>query len=308
MHNLFDLEDEQSNLLSKIQCVPVPWDATCSYRKGARNGPKAILEASDQVDLFELGMLKPHLEGMRMAPERLYLKALNWLAQFNVSKAFQIMNNYVYRSTKSILERKQTPVIVGGDHSVPFGAYRALGEKKQFSIIQIDAHMDLREAYQGFEYSHASIMKNAILKIPNINKLLQIGVRDFCEEEYAFSSMSPKVRTLFYEDIRNGISVDDESLYKDLGENLWLSIDIDGLDPKLCPNTGTPVPGGLEFYDVIEVAKRVIKMGKKIVGFDLVEVSPKKGSIDANVGARLLYKLSCLALVSQGLVEWNEDC
>lgn len=303
MHNLFDLEDDESTIFSKIQCVPVPWDLTCSSSKGTRKGPRAILEASDQVDLYEMGFDEPYSPGMFMRPEKRMLRFWNRAGALFPNLAFKKMNEHVYGTTKYILARDQIPVIVGGDHSVPLGAYEAMSETQPFSIVQIDAHMDLRKAYQGFQFSHASIMRNVIDYIPNVTMISQIGVRDFCEEEYDFMMASDRVQALFYEDIRNKPFVlQGAAICKNLHKNVWLSVDIDGLDPKLCPNTGTPVPGGLEFYDVTDIAKTLVREGKKIVGFDLVEVSPKKGSIDANIGARLLYKLSCITLASQGLV------
>ena len=198
--------------------------------------------------------------------------------------------------------------LVGGDHSIPLGYLRALPNfYARFGVLQIDAHADLRKAYQGFTYSHASIMYNA-LKIPAVNALVQVGIRDLCEEENeVIRRARGRVVTFFDEDIKSamysGRTWDNvcDKIIEALPENVYISFDIDGLDPKLCPGTGTPVPGGLEFYQVIHLLKRLAVAGKRIIGFDLNEVAPSKDNDwDANVGARMLYQLCNWMGVSRG--------
>jgi len=173
--------------------------------------------------------------------------------------------------------------------------------------------MDLRDSYQGFKNSHASIMRNALNQVPGIEKLVQIGIRDFCEEELEFArSQNGRVIQFFDHDLqyqkqegRNFSSIADD-IISHLPANVWISFDIDGLDPKYCPNTGTPVPGGLDFFEAISLFKKIAHSGRRIVGFDLVEVAPSKDSTnewDANVGARLLYKLSGWTLFSCGILK-----
>lgn len=309
--NIFDLEDEFSNENSTMQFIPVPWEASTSYRCGTIEGPSAIFESSAQIDLFDLDVVDPYKCGMFMDEEELTIRQLSSTARrTKLDKHFKKMHDYVQKLTNEKLEKDQIPVIVGGDHSVPFGAWTAIDD--QFGILQIDAHMDLRNGYQGFTYSHASIMHNALTKIPNISNLTQIGIRDFCKEEHEFAK-EHEVQTCFDSEIQeakiNGGNLNNifRQATRHLPDKVWISFDIDGLDPSLCPNTGTPVPGGLGLNEALYIIKK-IALSRKIIGFDLVEVAPdpENKSIDANVAMRLLYKISAYVLASQGLAKWRE--
>jgi agmatinase len=181
---------------------------------------------------------------------------------------------------------------------------QALAEKNpSFGILHIDAHADLRQAYEGFEYSHASIMFNAI-KLPQISHLVQVGIRDYCEAEVNLITNEPRIYTFFDREIKHSQfegkswSAICDSIIETLPEKVYLSFDIDGLDPKLCPNTGTPVPGGLELEQSIFLVEKLVKSGRTIIGFDLNEVAPGNNEWDANVGARLLYRLANMCLIS----------
>jgi agmatinase len=186
--------------------------------------------------------------------------------------------------------------LVGGDHSVPLGYLEALGEKhNNFGILQIDAHHDLRKSYEGFHFSHASIFFNA-LKINSVSKLVQVGIRDYCDEEVEIVQNEPGRITVFYdqqikENQFNGLTWKEQcdSIIQELPDEVYISFDIDGLDPKLCPGTGTPVPGGLDFFEINFLLKKLVESGRKIIGFDVCEVGQHVW--DANVGARILYKL-----------------
>jgi len=181
------------------------------------------------------------------------------------------------------------------------GYLKALAQTHEsFGILQIDAHMDLREAYEGFTYSHASIFYNA-LKLPQVEQLVQVGIRDFCDEELNLVNNSDgRVKVFYDHDIKdsafNGIQWDSycEEIIDELPDKVYLSFDIDGLDPKLCPNTGTPVPGGLSFREAIYLIKKVVESGRTIIGADLCEVAGQGHSWDGNVGARILYKMAGL--------------
>ena len=174
-------------------------------------------------------------------------------------------------------------------------------------ILHFDAHADMRQAYEGFEHSHASIMYNLISKT-DLTRLVQVGIRDFCAEELNFIQENPvKITTFFdsdiYEQRMNGRTWHEicEQIIKNLPLEVYISFDIDGLDPRFCPHTGTPVPGGLDFQEALYLIKKIARSGRKIVGFDLNEVSPgipgtatdhdTFAEWDANVAARLLYKL-----------------
>jgi agmatinase len=185
---------------------------------------------------------------------------------------------------------------------------QALAEKfGEFSVLQIDAHADLRNAYEGFEFSHASIMFNA-LKIKEVKKLVQVGIRDYCEEELnLINNSNGRIKTFFDRDIKYAQYTGDSwdricnRIINELPENIYLSFDIDGLDPKLCPNTGTPVAGGFEAEQVLFLLEKIVKSGRKIIAFDLNEVAPgpEGNDWDANVAARLIYRITNLVALSQ---------
>jgi len=222
-----------------------------------------------------------------------------------VNEGGYFLNNWVYHQTRELLEKGKLVALLGGDHSTPLGYMKAIGEKHgEFGIIQIDAHCDLREGYEGFVYSHASIMYNALKEVPQLQKLVQVGIRDYSEGEHEFIQQNTdRVKTYFDADIRQrqyeGESfrqVVDE-IVSQLPQKVYISFDIDGLDPKLCPNTGTPVQGGFETEQVFYIFKKIQQSGRQIIGFDLSEVSTSENYWDANVGARVLFKL-CNMLVA----------
>ena len=315
--------------------LPVPWEATTSYGAGTSKGPRAILEASRQVDLYDYDVLKPYEPGMYMLRESPKVRAWNKKAKKaaqaiidvggdigtsaklksslkQVNELSEQLNRYVYSETKRIMKAGKIAGIIGGDHSVPLGALRAVAESTpSFGVLHFDAHSDTRDAFEGFKFSHASIMRNVLETIPQVKKLVQVGIRDFCEEEFEYlKSEKSRAQVFFDRDLAKrkfeGHSFWDtcRDIVSALPGEVWVSFDIDGLDPRFCPHTGTPVPGGLDFNEAIQIIWMVAHSGKKIIGFDLNEVSPdlknKQDEWDANVGARLLYKLSALTLASQG--------
>jgi agmatinase len=217
------------------------------------------------------------------------------------------MNDWVEARCGYWLDEGKLVGLVGGDHSTPLGYFRALAKRhKKFGILHIDAHMDLRLAYEGFTYSHASIMHNA-LGLKELGTVVQVGIRDFCAQENdVIVREKGRVKVVRSADIRrqqfDGITWREQcdAIIAALPEAVHISFDIDGLDPALCPNTGTPVPGGLAFEEATYLLSQLAASGKRIIGFDLVEVSPGKvGDWDANVGARLLWHL-CGVLAKAG--------
>ena len=238
------------------------------------------------------------------------------------------LNQYVQKNISSFLKAGKIPALIGGDHSTPFGAFKAAADTySNFGILHFDAHSDTRNAYMGFEHSHASIMYNAATKIPQISKFVQVGIRDFCEDEFQFTSSQKNRFHVFYDrDIgmkkMSGDSFDKiaDEMIAHLPENVWVSFDIDGLDPRFCPHTGTPVPGGLDYPEAIQILRKLAKSGKKIIGFDVVEVAPTldaegkaievlqaSDEWDANVGMRLIYKIAAFALASNGICKWTQQ-
>ncbi|MBX2961623.1 MAG: agmatinase family protein [Cyclobacteriaceae bacterium] len=317
---------------SEVVLIPVPWEVTVSYGSGTANGPKAIFDASFQIDLFDakiqdawkmgiaLDKIPAAIKGksnrlrkkteayitlLEQGKDASSNKRMKAIAQ-GINKASRELNAYVKNKTSHFLAKNKTVGLVGGDHSTPLGFMQALSEQHtSFGVLQIDAHADLRNAYEGFEFSHASIMYNA-LKINSISKLVQVGIRDYCEEEVDVINKKPdRIITYFDRDIKRRMYEGEtwkkicDEIVKQLPEKVYLSFDIDGLDPKLCPNTGTPVAGGFEVEQTLYLIERVVESGKTIIGFDLNEVSPGKDEWDANVGARLLYRITLQVARSQ---------
>lgn len=315
---------------AELVIIPVPWEVTVSYHAGTAKGPQAIMDASAQVDLsmreipdaWKLGIAQLPFpqdlydESARMRELSLkHIRAVELGEKVEagnpivvkINEASENLNIYVKSTTQKWLKQNKLVGLVGGDHSTPLGFLRALSERHdRFGILQIDAHADLRKNYEGFTYSHASIMFNA-LKLPSVGRLVQVGIRDYCDEELAVIDRSMgRVKTYFDQQLKDMMfegqswsSICDQ-IIQDLPEYVYISFDIDGLNPKLCPSTGTPVPGGLEFEQVIHLIKKLVKANKKMIGFDLNEVAPGHDDWDANVGARLLYQLCNWMAVSQG--------
>ncbi len=308
-----------------VVVIPIPWDVTVSYGAGTANGPAAILEASSQID-YEIPGVKEAWKlkvAMDEIPEvwqslgkSLRSKAedyIEWLESGSdeamasemqgvvaeINRQCEQLMTYVQQETAYWHSQGKQTILLGGDHSTPLGHIRAIAQKEQeIGVLQIDAHADLRKAYEGFTYSHASVMYN-VLQLKEVSKLVQVGVRDYCEEELdLITSSNGRVVTFFDQDVKEaqyqGMTWHDQCLeiVEQLPQKVYISFDIDGLDPKLCPNTGTPVPGGFELEQVNYLFKLVKESGRIIVGADLNEVSPTSNEWDANVGARALYRLT----------------
>lgn len=310
-----------------VVLLPVPFHATASYGAGTVDGPAAILAASRQVDLFDVQTGRPYEAGIHMLPEdpglrRAALEARELahpllakggaepgdediLAQVDAAGA--MVESKVYTGVREILERGALPGVVGGDHSVVQGGIRAvLEEYPEAGLLQIDAHADLRVAYEGFRFSHASIMDN-VLQATGLQRLVQVGIRDLSESEMRRGAEDPRIvqhlDMVWRQRLARGetfAGLCDEAVAA-LPEEVYVSFDIDGLDPALCPHTGTPVPGGLGFAECCILLQAVVDAGRRIVGFDLNEVAPGPAGDewDGNVGARVLYKLCGFALLSQ---------
>ena len=315
-----------------IVLIPVPWEATTSYGGGTSDGPNAIIGASHQLDLDDGYFGKVYRVGLAMVEESKEIRDLNGVARAAaervmaglsngtadvndlvfVNGASATVNDWVYKTTKSWLDKNKLVGIVGGDHSVPFGAIKALGEKypEGFGILHIDAHHDLRVAYEGFEHSHASIHYNVLENIPAVNKIVQVAIRDYSAEEKKYMQDLGSRGAVFYQSAIFRRKAEGESfasicksIVAELPVKVYISFDIDGFDPVCCPNTGTPVPGGLSFEEGVYLLEKLAESGKQVIGFDLCEVAPSEGSEwDANVGCRVLYKLCGAMLRSQKVI------
>lgn len=314
---------------SEIVLVSVPWDVTTSYKPGAHLGPKAIKEASVQLDFYDFDVAEAWKIKIGTLPADKEIEKLNKkLRPFaqrvishleeggsevdagiledvaEVNKGSERINQKVFEFCMHWLQNGKKVGLVGGDHSVPFGYVKALSQiHSSFGILHIDAHADLREAYEGFEHSHASIMFN-LLQNKAVEKLVQLAIRDVSAPEMELAANHPKIAqfsdALLQQNAFRGIYWHDQcqQIVSCLPPKVYISFDIDGLEPGLCPNTGTPVAGGLTFNQAVYVVKTLVESGREIIGFDLNEVAPGTTDWDANVGARILLKLINLTIKS----------
>ena len=310
--------------------VEAPFAATTSYGGGAERGPAAIFEASKQVDLFDIDTGRPYEDGIAwLDDDGGALRALHNEARPLAQQVIEVggivdghtelehaltrvnvaslrANEIIYQRVKSQIEAKKAVFLVGGDHSTPYGAIAAHAEHyADFGILHIDAHADLRKAFEGFTHSHASIFYNVMNDCGGVQKLVQVGIRDFCDDEFQLiESSNGRIITHFDSALSEAAFAGEswneicERIVGMLPKNIYVSIDIDGLDPALCPNTGTPVPGGLSFQQLNHLL-RVLSKKHVIVGGDVNEVVPGDDEWDANVGARVLYKLIGWSRVSK---------
>lgn len=330
-NNIFGLPTNEDD--ARLVILPVPWEVTVSYGAGTARAPEAIFKASLQVDLFDPEFPDAWKQGfyMRSSDKKILMKSdylrkeaelyIDYISkgddvdanQFmcktlkEVNEGSVFMNNWVYEQTKALLDKGKLVGLVGGDHSTPLGFMKAIADTHgDFGILQVDAHFDLRKAYEGFNYSHASVMYNALAEIPQLQRLVQAGIRDFGSDEWEYVKNSNyRVITYFDKEIRNRQFEGQtwkfiaEEIVSKLPEKVFISFDIDGLDRKLCPFTGTPVPGGFELEQVFYLFSKVLQSGRRLVGFDLNEVGIGGDTDwDANVGARALYKLCNLLVTS----------
>lgn len=309
--NIFGIHSKLQD--APVVLIPVPWEVTTSYGDGTSQGPAIVERASHQVDLWDSTFkniveqkgvfMFEELKDIRALNDKLKPKALDAVAEVNT--ASDKVNEMVYKKAKENLAAGKVVGVVGGDHSCPIGLIKALSEKfgTQYAVLHFDAHADLRKSYQGFNHSHASIMYNVMNFSGSPQKLVQVGIRDFCEEELERIQKSEgKIKTFFDDQIKERqftgstwAKICDE-IISELPENIYISFDIDGLEPTLCPSTGTPVVGGLTFSEFNFLFKKINEHKKRVIGFDLCEVAGTEW--DANVGARVLFKLCGLALAT----------
>jgi agmatinase len=321
--NLYGLpfDAESANLI----VFGVPWEVTVSYGAGTAHGPQQVLDASGQLDLYDGDNPIGWRQGIFMHPIPADILANNatyrtraqaiihrleqggvltdtpdltaTLAEVN--QVCESVNHWLFDQCVRAIGQGKKVAVIGGDHSAPLGYFRALATKyPDFGILHIDAHADLRDAYEGFAYSHASIMFNA-MQIPEITKLVQVGLRDICQDEVDLIDQSDRRIIAHYDSVLKQAQYSGESwvslcqkMIEPLPQQVYISFDVDGLDPKLCPATGTPVPGGLELEQTFCLFRELVKSGREIIGFDLCEVG--NAEWDGNVGARIIYKLANL--------------
>ena len=308
----------------------VPWEVTVSYGAGTANGPQRVLDASYQLDLFDFDNPDGWKQGIFMVEipqdilekneyyRTLAAKIIKRLEQgkpvtdtpdltpvlTEVNQACQQVNQWLFEQCFEAINHGKRVAVIGGDHSSPLGYFQALATRyTNYGILHIDAHADLRDAYEGFEFSHASIMFNA-MKLPQISRLVQVGLRDISHDEVLLINQSNGRIVAYYDPaikqkLYSGTTWIDlcREIISHLPEYVYISFDVDGLDPKFCASTGTPVPGGLELEQAYMLFRELINSDRKIIGFDLCEVGDAEW--DGNVGARIVYKLANLMDLSQ---------
>jgi len=326
----FPFTEEEARLV----LLSVPWDVTASYGGGAAFGPDAIIEASTQLDFYDpvspgewrKGIATVGIDySVQDRSSRLRSDARKVMESLQkggimfedylmprrverVNTASAELNEEVYAACAARLDAGKTVGLVGGDHSSPLGLIRALAEREEgMGILHLDAHCDLREAYEGFTYSHASIMYNVLREAPGVARIVQVGQRDYSARECELASGDGRIE--LFDDWklcgwrfggRPWSAICDEIVER-LPRKVYVSFDVDVLSVENCPSTGTPVTGGLTFNEAVWLIDRVVASGRSIVGFDLCEVAPgREGSVDAGTGARILFKLCGLALKSGG--------
>lgn len=258
---------------AEFSVLPVGYDKTASYAKGTNEGPAKILEASNQIDFYDLELRSDVTKWLKVET----------LADVGSNKLdAERMNDKVYETVRGILSRGKTPVMLGGEHSISFGAVKAVQERyPKLSVLHIDAHFDFRDEYEGSRYNHACVMR----RVSELGiKPVQAGIRSGCPEEVEFSRKLGN--TVFYE---NNYSLD--HILGGLGEEVYISFDIDGIDPSIVPGTGTPEPGGLDWFQALEIVRETCK-AKNVVGFDCVEVAPIPHENRSEfIAAKLVYKM-----------------
>lgn len=306
--------------------IPAGFEATVSYGAGTERGPRAILHASAQLDLLDRRFGPVADRGIDMLDEDPELARLGALARplvrplhdagdraspkpdeaARIDAISRLALDRIAARIRDVLDAGALPALLGGEHAITLAAVEALAPRAApFGLLQVDAHMDLRHAYQGLRHSHASVMRRALEVDGAVSRLVQVGIRDVAAEEVDHAAaMGDRVHTRYADDLWDALADGRtwnelcREIIEPLPERVYVSFDIDGLEPSLCPGTGTPVPGGLSFAQASILLDRLARSGRRIIGVDLVEVAPQDGDGEwnANVGARVLYRLLGAAL------------
>jgi len=265
---------------SSFVVIPFPIDLTTTYVTGTRNGPKAIIEASGHMELFdEENKIEPYRAGIFVSPE-IPLLTTGSLA---ILKELEKRMNAVIRAGKF-------PILLGGEHSGTCGAVIPLKKKyEDLTVLQFDAHADLRDTYLGTPWNHACVGRRIV---DSGAKLVQVGVRSISEEEDRFLRKAENVKTFYASEVRDNLADVTRGVVSSLSGNVYISIDLDVFDPGIMPAVGTPEPGGLDWFEVIDILRDVMRSGCNIVGFDVMELSPLPGIVAPDfLAARLCYRM-----------------
>ena len=329
-NNIFGLPTREDD--ARLIILPVPWEVTSSFGTTTARAPNTILRESHKIELLDSDFGDAWRQGfyMREADKKVLLKSdylrkeaelyISYVADGEsldankfmaktlreVNEGSVFLNEWVYKQTILLLNKNKLVGLLGGEHSIVLGFLKAIAEKEgDFGILQIDAHCDLRKSYIDFKYSHASIMHNVMEEIAEVKKLVQVGIRDYCEEEQAYIS-SNRDRIIAFPAMQVKDRVFEGETWKSITDEIisflpakvYISFDVDGLDEKLCPNTAAPVQGGFEIAEVFYLLKKIVQSGRRVVGFDLSEIGMSRNCWDENVGARILFKLCNLMIAA----------
>ncbi|HEY9869708.1 MAG TPA: agmatinase [Candidatus Obscuribacterales bacterium] len=278
----FGLPDEYSSPEnSMVAIVPVPYEATTSYGKGTKNGPSAVLEASQQVELFD--------DELWVEPYKVGIQTVSPVVMEPVTAETENPFHELREVIAPVIEFGKFPIIIGGEHSLSLGAVAACADRHpDLSILQIDAHADCRASYEGNPYSHASVSYHIYKGLPE-PLITQVGIRNISAEEVAWMEEEKPRINIFWARHQDRWNL--HEIISTLSDNVYLTIDLDGLDCGVMPSTGTPEPGGISWYQLMELVKLVC-VRKNVVAADIVELAPIPGLHAPDfLAAKLVYKI-----------------
>lgn len=276
LNNFLGIEEKYSNYKNAQAIIlPVPYEQTTSYGSGTKFGPEAILKASAYVELYD-----------EEFDNDIYLQGIHTTEHIDVNPALEDVFENITSAFKTVLNDRRFPVGLGGEHSISYPVYRAFHSSyENISVLQLDAHSDLRDSYEGSVYSHASVMRRIYNLNPNI---VQVGIRSQCREEAEFIR-EKQISTYYAHQLsKKGFG---DQIIDQLKENVFITIDVDFFDPSIMPSTGTPEPGGFLWYETLDFLNRVF-LACNVVGFDVVELAPQPNIVHPDfLCAKLVYKL-----------------
>lgn len=279
MKNFLGIPEEWSEWkISPVVVLPVPLEMTTSYEKGTRNGPEKIIQASHQVEFFDAEL------GMEACRKGIFTEAA---LDFEGETA-ESAQKKIEKAVARLLDAGKFPILLGGEHALSGAAIKAASERHpNLSVLQIDAHADLRESYEGSRYSHASAMR---LAHPYVRGIVGVGIRSVCAEEVAYAKEHPDIFLQYDPVRRRNKNWIDEAIGR-LTDTVYLTVDLDGFDPSLIPATGTPEPGGLGWYEGLDLIRTLFER-KKVITADVVELLPLPHQHASEfAAAKLVYKI-----------------
>ena len=284
LKNYAGIADEFAQLeKSKIILIPVPYDGTSTWGKGADKGPEAFLEASENMELYDIE-----------TDSEVYKQGIHLTAPITENSSPEAMVNAVHNITKDFIKRNKFVTLFGGEHSISIGSIRAFNECfDNLTVLQIDAHADLRESYEGTKYNHAC----AVYEANQTTNLVQVGIRSM---DIIEKTLMDEEKTFFAHDMIADEYWSDKVI-EAMTENVFITFDLDAFDPSIMPSTGTPEPGGLLWYETMEFLKQVFA-DKNVVGFDIVELCPNKNERSSDfLAAKLYYKMLSYKFAGQDI-------